>query len=159
MNHKPLTNLAISSALWLAMLPTISFSQETIALPKQQSQAQLFLNASSLTSVKPLVITYHPQQVTLDEDNIKILQEWLTKLKDAPVPIHIYSYATPPMARRDMTKNSATHFAMRKAFNRALEAKNAIEASGINSNLIAMHAVGHREDDPTDQLRVTLRQE
>lgn len=159
MNHKPLTNLAISSALWLAMLPSISFSQQAITPPNPQNQAQLFLNAGSLTSVKPLVITYHPQQVTLEEDNLKILQEWLAKLKDTPVPIHIYSYATPPIARRDMTKKSATHFAMRKAFNRALEAKNAIEASGINENLIALHAVGHREDDPTDQLRVTLRQE
>lgn len=159
MNNKPLTNLAISSALWLAMLPSISFSQNAIAPPEEQNQAQLFLNAGSLTSLEPLVITYHPQQVTLEEDNLKILQEWLAKLNDTAVPIHIYSYATPPMARRDMTKNSATHFAMRKAFNRALEAKNALEASGVNSNLIALHAVGHREDDPADQLRVTLRQE
>jgi hypothetical protein len=159
MNYKPLTNLAISSALWLAMLPAFSFSQEALEPPKTQNQAQLFLNAGSLTSVKPLVISYHPQQVTLEEDNLKILQEWLAKLKDAPVPIHIYSYATPPMARRDMTKKSATHFAMRKAFNRALEAKNAIEAAGINSKLIAMHAVGHREDDPSDHLHVTLWQE
>lgn len=159
MNHKPLTNLALSSALWLAMLPAFSFSQSTLEQPKPQNQAQIFLNAGSLTSIKPLVITYHPLQVTLEEDNLKILEEWLDKLKETPVPIHIYSYATPPMARRDMTEKSATHFAMRKAFNRALEAKNAIEAAGINSKLIAMHAVGHREDDPADQLRVTLRQE
>lgn len=159
MNHKPLTNLALSSALWLAMLPALSFAQATIEQPKKQSQAQLFLNAGSLTSIKPLVITYHPQQVTLEEDNLKILQEWLAKLNSAPVPIHIYSYATPPLARRDMTEKSSTHFAMRKAFNRALEAKNAIEATGINSKLIAMHAVGQREDDPTDQLRITLRQQ
>ena len=160
MNPKPLTNLAITSALWLSLLPEISLAQDIANLPKisPSEQAQIFLNAGSLTSVEPLYITFHPQQITLEEDNLKKLKKWLAAVKKSDVPIHVYSYATPPMGRMDMTEKSAQHMAIRKAFNRALDAKNAIESEGVSTNLIALHAIGPATDSASDQLRITIRQ-
>lgn len=153
-----ITNFAITSALWLALLPSVSIAQDNqLVLPAPSEQAQIFLNAGSLTSVEPLFINFHPQQVTLEEDNLKKLKEWIDRVKKSEVPIHIYSYATPPMARRDMTENSAQHRAIRKAFNRALDAKNALENEGISEKLIALHAIGPDTENPMDQLRITLR--
>ncbi|MCC3860038.1 hypothetical protein [Pseudemcibacter aquimaris] len=159
MNEKPLTHLALSSALWLAMLPAFSFAQSAPPEPTPSEQAQIFLNAGSLTNIEPLLISFHPQQILLEEENMKSLRRWLIKVKKMNLPIHIYSYATPPMARRDMTENSAHQRAMRKAFNRALEAKIAIEGEGINENKIALHALGPTGDNPMDRLRITIRRD
>ncbi len=151
--------LAISSALWLTMLPTGTFAQTSSLLPdiSASEQAQIFLNAGNLTSVEPLFITFHPQQITLEEDNLDLLNKWLDRVGKSDVPIHVYSYATPPQSRRDMTPESAKHMAMRKAFNRAIEAKNALEASGISQKLIALHAIGPASENGADQLHITLR--
>lgn len=159
MNNKPLTNLAITSALWLTLLPAYSFSQTADLLPESgpSEQAQIFLNAGNLTSAEPLYINFHSQQLTLEEGNLVSLKKWAEKIKRTSVPIHIYSYATPPRARRDMTDKSATHMAVRKAFNRALSAKNALLNEGIPSELIALHAIGPATDNPADQLRITIR--
>lgn len=159
MNPKPITNFALSTALWLTMLPAFSYAQEFIPETRPSEQAQIFLNAGSLTSIKPLMITFHPQQIMLEEENMKILKKWLEKVKGKSVPIHIYSYATPPMSRRDMSEKSAQHRALRKAFNRAIEAKNAIQNEGISETLIALHAIGPSSDKPTDQLRITIRKD
>lgn len=161
MKHKPLTNLALSTALWLTLLPAFSYAQDKSKLPapKVNEQAQIFLNAGALTNVEPLMITFHPQQIMLQDDNMEILKRWITKVKKMSVPIHVYSYASPPMARRDMTKNSAYNMAMRKAFNRAIEARNIIETEGIPSNKISLHTIGPKGDDPLDLLRITIRKE
>ena len=47
------TALAISSALWLTMLPTASFAQSSSLLPdiSASEQAQIFLNAGNLTGI------------------------------------------------------------------------------------------------------------
>ncbi len=157
----PKTALAISSALWLTMLPTGSIAQTNSLLPdiSASEQAQIFLNAGNLTSVEPLFITFHPQQITLEEENLKVLNKWLERVGKSDVPIHVYSYATPPTSRRDMTPASARHMAIRKAFNRAIEAKNALEANGISEKLIALHTIGPDDENLTDQLRITLRQQ
>lgn len=159
MTQSPLANLAISSALWLSLLPMAVQAQEIGGLPAQtpSEQAQIFLNAGSLTSIEPLFITFHPQQITLEEDNLKKLKEWIQKVKKSDVPIHVYSYATPPMSRMDMTEKSAHHMAIRKAFNRALGAKNALENEGVSGAQIALHAIGPADDSPGDQLRITIR--
>lgn len=159
MTSSPIANLAISSALWLSLLPTMVHAQEFSGLPATTTseQAQIFLNAGSLTSIEPLYITFHPQQITLEEDNLKKLKKWLQKIKESNVPIHVYSYATPPMSRMNMTEKSAHHMAIRKAFNRALDAKNALENEGISGTQIALHAIGPAEDNPGDQLRITIR--
>lgn len=159
MNSK--TALAISSALWLTMLPTDSIAQESPLLPdvSTSEQAQIFLNAGNLTTLEPLFITFHPQQITLEEENLEILNKWLERVGKTDVPIHVYSYATPPTSRRDITPDSARHMAIRKAFNRAIEAKNALEASGISEKLIALHTIGTDGDQANDQLRITLRQQ
>lgn len=158
MTSGPVTNFAITSALWLTLLPSISVAQDNqLALPAPTEQAQIFLNAGSLTSIEPLFIKFHPQQIILEEDNLKKLKKWIERVKKSEVPIHVYSYATPPMARRDMTENSAHHRAIRKAFNRALDAKNALQNEGISENLIALHAIGPDTENPSDQLRITLR--
>ncbi|MDG1707241.1 MAG: hypothetical protein P8H03_00685, partial [Emcibacteraceae bacterium] len=122
-------------------------------------QAQIFLNAGALTSVEPLMINFHPQQITLEEDNMERLIKWITRVKKMSVPIHVYSYATPPPARRNMTEKSAQNMAMRKAFNRAIEARNVIETQGIESKKISLHTIGPKSNDPTDQLRITIRKE
>lgn len=159
MNSK--TALAISSALWLTMLPHGSIAQTGSLLPdiSASEQAQIFLNAGNLTTIEPLFISFHPQQVTLEEENLKILNKWLEQVGKSDIPIHVYSYATPPGSRRDMTPTSARHMAMRKAFNRAIEAKNALEARGISGKLIALHAIGPDGDNSSDKLRITLRQQ
>lgn len=166
MTPKTAANFAITSALWLTMLPASSFSQESShaqtnsALPvaPMSEQAQIFLNAGNLTTIEPLYLSFHPQQITLEEENLKILKDWLIKIGRSDTPIHIYSYATPPGSRMDMTPNRAQHMAMRKAFNRAIEAKNAIQTAGVSEQRIALHAVGPTGDSPVDQLRITLRQ-
>jgi hypothetical protein len=157
MNSK--TALAISSALWLTMLPTTSFAQKNPLLPdiSTSEQAQIFLNAGNLTTIEPLYLSFHPQQVTLEEENMKILAKWLERVGKSDIPIHVYSYATPPTSRRDITTASSRHMAIRKAFNRAIEAKNALEASGISEKLIALHAIGPDGENRSDQLRITLR--
>lgn len=157
MNQAPLATLAITSALWLSLLPATVHAQNISGLPAPSEQAQIFLNAGSLTSVEPLFISFHPQQIALEEDNIKKLNKWIEKVKKSDVPIHVYSYATPPMSRMDMTEKSAHHMAMRKAFNRALDAKNALQNGGISEKLIALHAVGPEAGNSTDQLRITIR--
>lgn len=159
MNSK--TAFALSSALWLTMLPTGSFAQTSSLLPdvSASEQAQIFLNAGNLTTIEPLFISFHPQQVTLEEENLKTLTKWLERVGKSDVPIHVYSYATPPTSRRDMNSASAQHRAIRKAFNRAIEAKNALEASGISEKLIALHTIGADGESSTDQLRITLRQQ
>tara|TARA_R110002096_G_scaffold416576_3_gene619757 strand:+ start:203686 stop:204171 length:486 start_codon:yes stop_codon:yes gene_type:complete len=159
MTQSPFANLAISSALWLSLLPMAVQAQEIGGLPAQSpsEQAQIFLNAGSLTSIEPLFITFHPQQITLEEDNLKKLKKWLQKIKKSDVPIHVYSYATPPISRMDMTEKSAHHMAIRKAFNRALDAKNALENEGVAGTQIALHAIGPADDNPGDQLRITIR--
>lgn len=154
MKQNTLTNLAITSALWLTLLPSVSHAQEPV---ETSPQAQIFLNAGALTSIEPLYINFHPQQITLEEENLKILAKWIERVKKSNVPIHVYSYATPPIARRDMTEKSAQHMAMRKAFNRALDAKNALQNGGISEKLIALHAIGPSGDNPADQLRITIR--
>lgn len=159
MNDKPLTNLALSSALWLALLPAFSFAQDKLPEPTPSDQAQIFLNAGSLTNVEPLLISFHPQQILIEDENMKSLKRWLIKVKKMNLPIHIYSYASIPPARRNMTENSSHQRAMRKAFNRALEAKIAIEAEGIAENKIALHALGPVGDDPQDRLRITIRRD
>ena len=77
MTSSPIANLAISSALWLSLLPTMVHAQEFSGLPATTTseQAQIFLNAGSLTSIEPLYITFHPQQITLEEDNLKKLKK------------------------------------------------------------------------------------
>ncbi len=153
------TALAISSALWLTMLPTTSFAQTNPLLPDSSAseQAQIFLNAGNLTTIEPLYLSFHPQQVTLEEENLKILVRWLERVGKSDIPIHVYSYATPPTGRRDMTATSSRHMAIRKAFNRAIEAKNALEANGISEKLIALHAIGPDGENRSDRLRITLR--
>lgn len=157
MNKAPLTTLAITSALWLSLLPATVHAQDISGLPAPSEQAQIFLNAGSLTSVEPLFISFHPQQITLEKDNIKKLNEWIAKVKKSEIPIHVYSYATPPMSRMDMSDKSAQHRAMRKAFNRALDAKNALQNGGISEKLIALHAVSPEAGNSADQLRITIR--
>ncbi|MDG1438733.1 MAG: hypothetical protein P8P98_07115, partial [Emcibacteraceae bacterium] len=159
MIHKPLTNFALSSALWLTLLPAFSHAQDKMPLVQQapNEQAQIFLNAGALTSVEPLMINFHPQQVTLEEDNMELLIRWITRVKKMSVPIHVYSYASPPPARRNMTEKSAQNMAMRKAFNRAIEARNVIETQGIESKKISLHTIGASGDDPLDQLKITIR--
>ena len=157
MKQHTLTNLALASALWLTLLPSVSHTQTSVVLPETSQQVQIFLNAGALTSIEPLYINFHPQQITLEEENLKTLNKWIEKVKKSNVPIHVYSYATPPMARRDMTEKSARHVAMRKAFNRALDAKNALQNGGISEKMIALHAIGQINDNPTDQLRITIR--
>lgn len=157
MKQNTLTNLAITSALWLTLLPSVSHAQTSVELAKTSQQAQIFLNAGALTSIEPLYISFHPQQITLEEENLKILNKWLEQVKKSNVPVHVYSYATPPIARRDMTEKSAHHMAMRKAFNRALDAKNALQNGGISEKLIALHAIGPSGGNPADQLRITIR--
>lgn len=157
MNQAPLTRLAITSALWLSLLPATVHAQDIKGLPAPSEQAQIFLNAGSLISIEPLFISFHPQQIALEEDNLKKLNEWIEKVKKSDVPIHVYSYATPPMSRMDMTEKSAQHMAIRKAFNRALDAKNALQNGGISEKLIALHTVGPQGGNSTDQLRITIR--
>jgi len=161
MKHKPLTNFALSSALWLTLLPAFSHAQDKTPLIQHapSEQAQIFLNAGALTSVEPLMINFHPQQITLEEDNMELLKRWIKRVKKMSVPIHVYSYASPPPARRNMTERSAQNMAMRKAFNRAIEARNIIESEGIESKKISLHTIGARGDDPMDQLKITIRKD
>ncbi len=160
MTPKTAASFAITSALWLTLLPSEAIAQETSNLPihSTSEQAQIFLNAGNLTTVEPLYLSFHPQQITLEEENMKILKKWLEHVKKSEVPIHIYSYATPPRSRMDMTPSSARHMAIRKAFNRAIEAKNVLQSQGISEKLIALHAIGPAGEMPSDQLRITLRQ-
>ncbi len=159
MNSNPITNLAITSALWLTLLPAVSYSQDIANLPAHapSNQAQIFLNAGNLTTIKPLYINFHAQQIKLEEDTLTSLQNWVEQVKKSEVTIHVYSYATPPNSRRDMTEKSAHHMATRKAFNRAINAKNALQNEGIPENLIALHAIGPATENPADQLHITLR--
>ena len=160
MTQMPLSNLAVTSALWLSLLPAISMAQDISNLPvtTTSQQAQIFLNAGNLTTIEPLFITFHPQQITMEEENLKKIKKWLAQVKKSEVPIHVYSYATAPMSRMDMTDKSAQHMAIRKAFNRALGAKNALENEGVSEKMIALHAIGPTQDYEADQLRITIRQ-
>ena len=160
MGQTPLTNLAITSALWLALLPSISHAQEGFSNNSAQNpsyQAKIFLNAGNLTNIEPLFINFHPQQITLEKENLKVLSKWLIEVKKSNTLIHVYSYATPPTSIRDQSAQSAKQKAIRKAFNRALDAKNVLESHGIAKNLIALHAIGPLGDNPEDQLRITIR--
>ncbi|MBT5187358.1 MAG: hypothetical protein HOH19_07790 [Kordiimonadaceae bacterium] len=160
MRNTPLTNLAITSALWLALLPSISYAQEGFSNKSAQNpsyQAKLFLNAGNLTTIEPLFINFHPQQITLEEENLKVLSKWLEEVKKSDALIHVYSYATPPEGIRDQSEKSANNKAMRKAFNRALDAKLALENQGIPDKQIALHAIGPLGKNPEDQLRITIR--
>ncbi|MEZ5758775.1 MAG: hypothetical protein R3D86_11195 [Emcibacteraceae bacterium] len=159
MSPLPLSNLAITSALWLSLLPVMTHANEINGLAEHapSEQAKIFLNAGNLTTVEPLFISFHPQQIKLEEENLKSLKKWIAEVKKAEVPIHIYSYASPPTARMDMTDKSALHMAIRKAFNRALDARNAIENEGIPERLIALHAIGPADVSPSDMLRITIR--
>ncbi len=160
MTPKSAASFALTSALWLTMLPSGSFAQNASSLPATplSEPAQIFLNAGNLTTVEPLYLSFHPQQIALEKENLKILNEWLEKIGKSDLPIHIYSYATPPRSRMDLTPERAQHMAMRKAFNRAIEAKNAIQTAGVAEQRIALHAVGPNGDSAADQLRITLRQ-
>ncbi len=163
MNNNPITNLAITTALWLTLLPGIASAQNTITNAitddnhQTSQQAQIFLQAGDLTSIDPLYINFHPQQLSLEEENMKQLKKWIKNIKKMGLPIHIYSYATPPISRRDMTSKSAQHMAIRKAFNRAIDTQNALQSEGIPIKLIALHAIGAKSNNPTDQLHITIR--
>ncbi len=149
----------LTSAFWLSLLPAFSHAQDNnIDLGSDpNTQARIFLNAGHLTAIQPLLLNFHADQITLEEQNEKSLQEWTEKLKEYAIPIHIYSYATLPHGRRDLNEKSAHHIAVRKAFNRALLARTSLQNKGIPTNLITVHAIGPEEENSLDQLHITIR--
>lgn len=159
----PIIKSVMSTAIWLTMIPGVSFAQDFSFNDDHQTgkQAQIFLNAGNLTSIEPLLINFHPQQLAFEEENLKLLKAWVEKIEKTDTPIHVYSYASPPMSRRDMTEKSAHHMAIRKAFNRAIDAKNILENEGVPAKLIALHAIGAKSDNrpniSNDQLHITIR--
>ncbi|WP_417317350.1 hypothetical protein [Emcibacter sp.] len=144
--------LSITTAMWLGLTST-SFAAD---LPDTQSE-RLFLNAASLTDLKPLQFRFHKGQLQLGNNSREQLKEWADQIRKYSFPIHIYSYAATPEHLRDMNEARAKHESVRVAFNRGLLARALLEQAGIDSQRIRLHAIGSGKLHSDENLEITIR--
>jgi len=148
--------LGVYISLNLLMLPANSFVKSLLLKQELSKQEIILINPNSLRSIDPIFITYHPEQIMLEEAEKNKLRVWIKNINILDLPINIYSYATSPINRMDMTKGSAQHIAIRKSFNRAIEAKKFLKSQGMLEAQITLHAIEPVDNISRDQLHITI---
>lgn len=153
-----MTKLRLTTAVWLSLAAPAVHSSE--APPPVQEH--IFLGADHLTDITPVWLNFHPDQLALVEANKEAVQKWAAGLGNYPVRVHVYSYASLPTGLRDQKKDARRHLAVRKAFNRALGARNILEQAGIPAKRIVLHAIGPAGGEKgraEDRLHITVRED
>lgn len=151
-------NLRLTTAVWLSLATPIAHSSE--APPSVQEH--IFLGADHLTEITPVWLNFHPDQLSFVEANREAVRKWAAGLGNYPVRVHIYSYASLPTGLRDQKADTRHHFAVRKAFNRGLAARNILEQEGVASKNIILHAIGPAATaagGSEDQVHITVRED
>ena len=146
--------LSMTTAFWLGLAST-SLAAD---LPSSHSD-RLFLNAATLTDLKPLQFKFHKGQLQLGENGKELLRQWADQIRQYNFPVHIYSYAATPQHLRDMTENRAKHESVRVAFNRSLIVRSLLEQAGIAGQRIQLHAVGSGKLHSGEELKITIRRD
>ena len=137
--------------------PVQAYENPRLSKQEASKQEKISINSNNFKSKSPLFITLHPQQITLSEEETNRLKEWINNASLSGQNIHIYSYATPPINRLNITKKSVLHNTIRKSFNRAVEVKKFLKDQGVLETQITLHAIEPVDKILRDQLHITIK--